>query len=238
MKISESLSSNSFVSSSSVQSSTSLMRRSNRISERAKRQEIMKLLERPSASVEEKERRERLRIVAHERKRKREEADHQKAIDEFEDYREAQSDKRLKKREEVESLKEMANSLRKELTPEMIKEIFYDNLDYFENIEIGVEDSWRFKAFKKGGKKDHELRFHEIGPPFSDEQQDLVFAEVKSIWLKNKTMDRFVDVVLLPEIFIKLYAVFFGLSKSAAEKNITCYEGSREQTDSDEDMFI
>ena len=47
-----------------------------------------------------------------------------------------------------------------------------------------------------------------------------MFDAVKSIWLKDKIMDRFVDVVILPEVFLRIYQVFFGVTKSEAEKYI------------------
>ena len=45
-------------------------------------------------------------------------------------------------------------------------------------------------------------------------------------------MNRFVDVVILPEVFLRVYQVFFGLSKSEAEKHIS------NSVSSDEDFFV
>ena len=73
---------------------------------------------------------------------------------------------------------------------------------YFNNIENGKEISWRNDAFKKGGGfNDLKLRDCMIGEPFTEKQQDLVYELVKAIWLKHKLMDRFVDVMILPEVF-------------------------------------
>ena len=53
-------------------------------------------------------------------------------------------------------------------------------------------------------------------------------------------MDRFVDVVILPEVFLKIYQIYFGLTKSEAEKNVNNAEGNREtnsSVSSDEILF-
>ena len=220
--------------SSSVESQTSSLRRSKRIAKRADSNSLTRLLKPPSASVQRKERNEAEKIAAFERKRKREDEEHKKEMEAFEKRKLIMDKRRKEERKEVEKLKNMANALRKELSAEMIKEIFHDNIEHFKNIEQGTEESWRYKAFKKGGgENDKVLRFNMIGAPFSDEQQDQVWEEVKATWLKEKRMDRFVDVVLLPEVFIRIYQVFFQLSKAEAEKNISNAEGNSFPGDSD-----
>jgi len=116
----------------------------------------------------------------------------------------------------------MGEKLRDKLSAENIKEIIHDNMEYFKNMEAGIEESWRYNAYQEG--KDQELILRQIGSPFTDEQQEVVFAEVQSVWLRERIMDRFVDVVIIPEVFIRIYQVFFNLSKEEAESNIykTC----------------
>ena len=98
----------------------------------------------------------------------------------------------------------MSKKLRTALSEENIKEILHDNLEYFRNIESGSEEIQRFKAYYSG-RNDQHLNFKQIGEPFSERQQEIVFDAVKSIWLKDKIMDRFVDVVILPEVFLRIY---------------------------------
>ena len=182
------------VASSSLESSSSL-RRSQRLSEKAKkaeRIELERILERPSASTEKKEREEAAKIAAFERKRKRDIEEHETAMKALEKNRICLEKKRKGRRQEVGRIKSMAEDLRKNLSAEIIKDIFHDNIEYFKNVEQGFEKSWRYDAFKKGGgQNDKNLQFSMIGSPFSDDQQDLVYEEVKAIWLKDKKMDRF-----------------------------------------------
>ena len=58
-----------------------------------------------------------------------------------------------------------------------------------------------------------------------------MYEVAKNFWLKEKQMDRFFDVVILPEIFIRIYQVFFNVSKSEAEVNITSYSGDFSEAD-------
>ena len=140
---------------------------------------------------------------------------------------------REKDKKEAKRLKEMGEQLRKGLSKENIKEIFHDNLEYFKNIELGKEDSWRFAKFKDASKE-QELLFRQIGEPFSEEQQDIVHDEVKKLFLvpRGVLISHFVSVVITPEVFIRIYQIFFGLSKPEAEKNLDNAEGSYYSTGS------
>ena len=63
--------------------------------------------------------------------------------------------------------------------------------------------------------------FKNISAPFTDEQQDAVFNAIRQHLVpKNKAISQFVDLVLAPEVFVKIYALFFGVSKAQAEKNL------------------
>ena len=140
---------------------------------------------------------------------------------------------REKDKKEAKRLKEMGEQLRKGLSKENIKEIFHDNLEYFKNIELGKEDSWRFAKFKDASKE-QELLFRQIGEPFSEEQQDIVHDEVKKLFLvpRGVLISRFVNVVITPEVFIRIYQIFFGLSEPEAEKNLDNAKGSYYSTGS------
>ena len=231
-----------YSSSSSFESSTSSLRRSTRISEKAKRaerEEVFKLIEPPSYSVREKDRIEALRIASFEKKRKLDDESNRKVMEAMEEESAKSKRLRMKERSEVERLQRMGAELRNGLSAENITEIFYDNLEYFMNIEHGIETSWRYTAFSAPGNA-QRLRFRQIGAPFSDAQQDKVFDLVKGIWLKGKNMDPFVDNVICPEVFIRIYQVFFAISKSEAEKNIFNWEGSSDpnNSESDDNIFL
>jgi hypothetical protein len=84
------------------------------------------------------------------------------------------------------------------------------------------------------------LFYNLIGEPFSEEQQDVVYEVVKSIWMKENKIDKIVDVVIVPEIFVRIYQVFFNLSKSEAERNLGNAEGNAIRSNSvssDEEYF-
>ena len=59
--------------------------------------------------------------------------------------------------------------------------------------------------------------------------------------MKDKIMDRFVDVVILAEVFLRIYQFFFGVTKSGAEKYIFNAEESAIRSNSvssDEQNFV
>ena len=75
-----------------------------------------------------------------------------------------------------------------------------------------------------------------ISCPFSDEQQEIIEDEVKKVWLKNKKMQmengRYVELVLLPEIFVVIYQIFVRLpTREEAEKRIMNVLGSLDPED-------
>jgi hypothetical protein len=241
IRLSESTSSVSYVSSSSINSSMSTLRRSTRISKRAERdEELSRILQRPSASTERREKEEAKRMAANEKKRKKEKDAHDKFMQAMDKVTESNKKARLENSEVVLRLKHMAEKLRKNLTAQNIKEIIHDNMEHFRNIELGTEDSWRYKAYQKGGRQEQMLFYNLIGEPFSEEQQDVVYEVVKSIWMKEKKIDKIVDVVIVPEIFVRIYQVFFNLSKSEAERNLGNAEGNAIRSNSvssDEEYF-
>ena len=104
--------------------------------------------------------------------------------------------------------------------------MFRNNLKYFKNIQKGLEKSWRHDMFfssQDKARKDRHLRENSIFQPFSDVQHDIIFNEVKQIWLTDHAMQiengRYVDFVLLPEVFITIYQRYFSLpSKEIAEQ--------------------
>ena len=67
-----------------------------------------------------------------------------------------------------------------------------------------------------------------------------MFAEVKSLWGTNEQMDRFVDLVIIPEVFIRIYQAFFQKSKKEAEENISNATGNyvRSCSESSEEDFL
>lgn len=236
---SESISVDSVVCSSSVESSSSYLRRSSRISKRKNNDELFRMLQRPSASTEEREKFEAKKLAAVQNKIRHDNEEHRKLIEEIDKDTELVKKNNVRRKQKVMGLQEMAEELRRGLSAENIKEMTHDNMEYLRNIELGIEDSWRCKTFHEG-KNDQHLFFSQIGYPFSDEQQEAVFAEVKSLWGTNEQMDRFVDLVIIPEVFIRIYQVFFQLSKKEAEENISNATGNyvRSCSESSEEDFL
>ena len=174
--------------------------------------DALKLLERPSASMERREKEEAMELKEFEEKRREIDRENKEKNDritrDFEKQCEIFEKKRIEKRKEIERVRFMAEKLRDKLSNDDIRNIFHDNLDLL-------------KAIEKGNGN-----FKQSGEPFSDEQQDVVYEEVRNIWLTNNMMNRFVDVVILPEVFIRIYQVFFELSKEEAEHNLELAEAN------------
>ena len=236
---SESISLDSVVCSSSVESSSSYLRRSSRIAKRKDNDELFRMLQRPSASTEEREKLEAVKLAAVQKKVRHDNEKHRKIIDAIDKDTELIKRNNVRRKQKVVRLQEMAEELRRGLSAENIKEMTHDNMEYLRNIELGKEDSWRYKTFHEGINDQH-LFFSQIGYPFSDDQQEAVFAEVKSLWGTNEQMDRFVDLVIIPEVFIRIYQVFFQLSKKEAEENISNATGNyvRSCSESSEEDFL
>ena len=136
--------------------------------------------------------------------------------------------KRSRLEDENSELYRSNEALRKNLSEKDIKMIFKANLAYFKQIKSGLETSWRHKLFrnpKNKTKNETVLRQKMIAFPFSDLQQDLIYKEVKNTWLKDTKQqlknNQYVEMVLLPEVFIKIYQRYFHLeSTTIAEKRI------------------
>ena len=223
----------------SVESSSSYLRRSSRIAKRKDNDELFRMLQRPSASTEEREKLEAVKLAAVQKKVGHDNEKHRKIIDAIDKDTELIKRNNVRRKQKVVRLQEMAEELRRGLSAENIKEMTHDNMEYLRNIELGKEDSWRYKTFHEGINDQH-LFFSQIGYPFSDDQQEAVFAEVKSLWGTNEQMDRFVDLVIIPEVFIRIYQVFFQLSKKEAEENISNATGNyvRSCSESSEEDFL
>ena len=120
----------------------------------------------------------------------------------------------------------MADQLRKNLCEKSLKIMFRNNLKYFKNIQKGLEKSWRHDMFFSSKDKTRKHRYlleNSLFQPFSDAQHDIIFNEVKQVWLTDRAMQskngRYVDLVLLPEVFITIYQRYFSLpSKEIAEQ--------------------
>jgi hypothetical protein len=223
----------------SVESSSSYLRRSSRIAKRKDNDELFRMLQHPSASTEEREKLEAVKLAAVQKKVGHDNEKHRKIIDAIDKDTELIKRNNVRRKQKVVRLQEMAEELRRGLSAENIKEMTHDNMEYLRNIELGKEDSWRYKTFHEGINDQH-LFFSQIGYPFSDDQQEAVFAEVKSLWGTNEQMDRFVDLVIIPEVFIRIYQVFFQLSKKEAEENISNATGNyvRSCSESSEEDFL
>lgn len=207
---------------------------------------LLKLLEIPSLSVQNKQRAEKVRIEAMEHERNIEEAAHRKEMEYLENLSKQMKEKRIKQQNEIKRLQIQSEKLRQNLTQKDIKHIFKANLKYFKGIEAGFETSWRNKMYRATTKRTENetfLRSKMIASPFSDLQQDQIYEEVKKIWLKDAKMQRennqYVEFVLLPEVFIRIYQKYFLLSSTkVAEEMIMNYTGSIDPADLSPDSTL
>ena len=201
----------------------STLRRSNRILE--KNNTLDKLLKLPSHSVREKEQKEEEYYAYKEKKRLQRKRKHDDEMAKLDANMERFKKQKEVEQKETEELIQLADVLRKELTEEKIEKIMAKNLEYFEDVKTGLEKNWRHKLYVSPGNSDPKLRSSMVGAPFTDLQQDIIFEQVKNIWLKDKDMDRenrhYVDFVLLPTVFIRIYQVFMELTSfEEAERRI------------------
>ena len=100
-----------------------------------------------------------------------------------------------------------------------------------------------YRATTKRTENETFLRSKMIASPFSDLQQDQIYEEVKKIWLKDAKMQRennqYVEFVLLPEVFIRIYQKYFLLSSTkVAEEMIMNYTGSIDPADLSPDSTL
>ena len=102
--------------------------------------------------------------------------------------------------------------------------------------------------FEEGNRavKERHLLTRMIADPFSDEQLEISYNEVRRIWLNTPEEQlqnsRYIDLVLYPEILIIIYQCFFQLeSKSEAEARLSNNMGSLipdAESSKDSDIFL
>lgn len=208
---------------------------------------IDRLLRVPSLETQIKEQREVDDMKKMERNRKLES---QKVDEEVERLDKEKNDMIKQRESELEIGKKLqiySMQLRQTLSLERIKEIFESNLQIFDNIRAGVQDSWRHKMYKDSRNKTANINFlrsRMISFPFSEQQQDAIYSHVKNRWLFDRRLYmsdyEYVDYVLLPEVFIKIYQVYFNLeSPNIAEERIFNALGSLPPEElNDDSIFI
>ena len=191
---------------------------------------LERLLKVPSESTQQREREHQERINEFEKEVHLVEIE----MDNIEKRRNAAEERRQQKEIEVIKLQHLSDNLRQNLKERDIKKIFSANLRYFKSIKLGLQNSWRHTKYlspKNKAANINHLRFKMIGPPFSEIQQDQIYAEVKKVWLNTKETqkqnDEYVELVLLPEVFLTIYQKYFILPNTAiAEKRIGNVLGS------------
>ena len=138
----------------------------------------------------------------------------------------------LDREQKENALREKGRELKTALSPENVRGIIQDNLEYFKGIENGKIKSWRRDFYNSG--KEGQLLFKTISEPFTDEQQEVVANELRKHFVKNHLlMSRFVDYVLMPEAFIRIYQVFFDVTRKEAETNLNQQGVYRYNSDSE-----
>ena len=196
---------------------------------------VERLLKVPSESAQRKEREHQEKVKEFETEFRMIE----KEMEDLEKKKKAMEEKRQRKEIEIIDLQIQSDNLRQNLKEKDIKKIFAVNLRYFKKIKLGLENSWRHTSYlssKNKAKNINHLRTKMIGPPFSDIQQDQIYAEVKKVWLHTRELqkqnDEYVELVLLPEVFLTIYRKYFNLPNTViAEKRISNVLGSLDPAD-------
>ena len=131
----------------------------------------------------------------------------------------------------------MGDLLRESLSNENMRSMLNDNIEYIRSIERGQVRSWR-RDFLNAGKHD-ELIFRQISAPFTDEHIEIVHFELRKHFMNNQTTpSRLIDFVLVPEVLLKIYATFFSISISEAEKNLMRQGIYRSNSNSSDEPFL
>ena len=195
---------------------------------------LERLLQIPSEIEQRYEREERERIMTIE-KRLQEEAEVDKERIEWET---AMKQKKLQKELESAKVRKLADHLRENMTKTIIKKMFKNNQNYFKKVKMGLHQTWRHKLYMSSENKARNLnilRFRMVGPPFSDNQQDIIYEEVKKVWLNTRELqlkdNNYVELVLLPEVFIILYQKFLHIPDSKTAEDKIFDKGSMDPSD-------
>ena len=144
---------------------------------------------------------------------------------------------RLRNEKENNRLREMGDLLRESLSNENMRSMLNDNIEYIRSIERGQVRSWR-RDILNAGKHD-ELIFRQISAPFTDEHIEIVHFELRKHFMNNQTTpSRLIDFVLVPEVLLKIYATFFSISISEAEKNLMRQGIYRSNSNSSDEPFL
>ena len=145
----------------------------------------------------------------------------------------------FKKLEEMDKIEESRSRLQKEqkmmlvanrkkveryLTNEKIEEFFIDYEYYIDGLFNGNTESLFYAIYKQGGKQKHALEFNGLDAMFTDKQYDKIYSEIdkkygRSYYEIRKNRDILVKVVV-PEICIKLYMIFFNIEDKSIALNM------------------
>ena len=206
-------------SSETSQSLTNLMERNGTLD---------KLLEIPPQSVQRAEREQQEKLDAFQARRAEEADAHKQDMDRMDEGEKLRIEKQKEKELEIIEIQIQSDHLRQNLTETQIKKIFHANRKFFKNVSLGLQPAWRHRLYMSSQNKSRNITFLRtkmIGQPFSDSQQDMIYEEVKKVWLNTRDLqlknNEYVELVLLPEVFITIYQKFFHLpSAEMAEERI------------------
>ena len=158
----------------------------------------------------------------------------------------AEKRRQEERRERMKSNAVDRDKLEAEVTEDVLRRMFRDNLEYLKEIKTGEVESSRHQAYHKSCRTRHALYYTMITDPFTDDQLEWTLDEIGQVWMKNKReqMDNneYVWKVLLAECFIKFYMDHFSVSKKEAEKRISetplrnTGEDSEDEDSSDEEV--
>ena len=206
---------------------------------------LERLIRPPSIRTQKEELKQAARQKSFDTRRKEVERQHEEEMSKIDRDIQGQLEKRKNAKEMSNKIKEKADRLRKQLSEKSLKTMFRSNLKYFRNIQKGLEKSWRHDMFfssKDKAQKDRFLLQNSISQPFSNVQRDIIYNEIKQIWLLDQAMQhkngRYVDLVLLPEVFITIYQKFFSLPSNQIAEQYMKDAGSLDPEDISPDSSL
>ena len=143
-----------------------------------------------------------------------------------------------KKRQKINGV--LKERLQKELTKPLLQKMFQENIQYLENIQSGKIHSWRHENFHNGNQGTRQaLFFRQITNPFSDDQVQWTYDEMKNLWVNSESdfwrINDYINKVLLSDCLIKFYMDHFKFTRDEAETRIG---ESPFEDDSDDDIFL
>ena len=143
-------------------------------------------------------------------------SEHQAASDKLEKQIDAQRKSNEDWKRRWDENEEPKRIFQTNLTRNMIREVFNNEIDLLENIRTGKQSSARHNMFKTSAQSCQALGQQNYTHILSKEQVQWVCEEIDKKWMDQDYNWK----VLVPEFCVSLYAHFFNTSREIAERKI------------------